>query len=364
MTGPTIGGLLDQYLGWRATFWFLAIYGAILLVMFSFFFPETCRNVVGNGSIPARGVGQSILGYLQQRQHAKEARNDDEIEHESVQLAKKRAKVKFPNPLKTLKILGEKESCIVLLYNGAFFTGMIGFATPSIPVLYDREYGLSTLDIGLCYATMGVGSLVSALTMGHLVDWNFRRHARRLGMIIQKGKQQDLRKFPIERVRMEVVIPGHVIGTLALIAYGWTLRFKTTLAGPEVALFFIGFGVSTAFNQSNTLLIDLHRDRPATATAAINFVRCLMSAGGAAVIIPMCDAMGTGWAFTMWSLLYVILLGVAFYIMAKGQTWRDELAEKKSRAKLAQTEREAKDIGPETEGHGEESSKEEDKEKT
>ena len=334
--GPTIGGVLDQYFGWRSTFWFLVIFGGVLLVVFTFLFPETCRNVVGNGSIPAKGIQLSILGYIQQRRHAREVEDDGEdVEHASIQLAAKRHKMKFPNPLRTLRILAEKESCIVLLYNGCFFTGMIGFATPSIPVLYKDGYGLDTLDIGLCYITMGFGSLVSALTMGHVVDWNFRRHARRLGMVITKGKQQDLRDFPIEKVRLEVVVPGHIIGTLALVAFGWTLKFRTTLAGPEIALFFIGFGVSTAFNITNTLILDLHRDQPATATAAVNFVRCLMSAAGAAVILPMCHAMNPGWAFTFIALVYVALLPVVFLIMAKGQKWRTVTTDKKERAKAA-----------------------------
>lgn len=321
--GPTIGGVLDQYLGWRSTFWFLAIFAGCLLGVFTFFFPETCRNVVGNGSIPAKGVNQSILGYLQQRRHAREAESalDDQA---SVQVPAAKRRVSFPNPLRTLKILRDKESCVVLLYNGAFFTGMIGFATPSIPVLYQEAYGLNTLDIGLCYITMGMGSLTSALTMGRVVDWNFRRHARRLGMVITKGKQQDLRNFPIEKVRLEVVVPGHIIGTLAFIAFGWTLKYRTSLAGPEIALFFVGFGVSTAFNITNTLLIDLHRDQPATATAAVNFVRCLMCAGAAAAIIPMCHAMNPGWAFTFIALLYVVLMPVLFLLMARGQRWRAE----------------------------------------
>jgi multidrug resistance protein len=332
--GPTIGGVLDQYLGWRSTFWFLAIFSGVLFVIFTLFFPETCRNVVGNGSIPAKGISLSVLGYLQQRKHAKANLDQEDIETASVQLAAQRRKMKFPNPLQTLAILGEKESLIVLLYNGAFFTGMIGFATPSIPVLYADIYGLNSLDIGLCYITMGFGSLVSALTMGHVVDWNFRRHARKLGITITKGKQTDLNNFPIERVRLEVVVPGHIIGTLALIAFGWTLKFKTSLAGPEIALFFIGFGVSTAFNITNTLLIDLHRDKPATATAAVNFVRCLMSAGGAAIIVPMCHAMNPGWTFTFIALLYVVLILVVFLLIKKGQTWRMEANQRKEKARL------------------------------
>jgi hypothetical protein len=172
-----------------------------------------------------------------------------------------------------------------------------------------------------------MGSLLSSLTMGHVVDWNFRRHAARLNMPMSKGKQQDLSNFPIERVKFEIVLPGHAVGIIGLILFGWTVFFQTHLAGPEIALFITGFGISTAFNITNGLLIDLHRDKPAAATAAINFVRCLMSAGGSAAIIPMCRAMGSGWAFTLIGLVYVLLIGVVVWIMRKGLGWRQSTAE-------------------------------------
>ncbi|KAF2705054.1 MFS general substrate transporter [Pleomassaria siparia CBS 279.74] len=327
--GPTIGGVLAQYLGWRSIFWFLAIYGGVLLTIFAFFFPETCRNVVGNGSIPARGIHQSVLTYLQQKNLA---RHSPDLDVNDPVTVVKKPRFIFPNPLKTLKILSEKESCIVLLYNGLFFTGMM-VTTASIPDLFKVAYGLNELKIGLCYISMGTGSLVSALTMGHLVDWNFRRHAAVIGITINKGKQQDLRKIPIEKVRLEVVVPGHIIGTIGLIAFGWTIKFQTHIAGPEAALFVVGFGISTAFNITNTLLIDLHRDKPATATAAVNFVRCLMSAGGSAAIIPMCKAMNPGWAFTFIALIYVALILVIFWIMRDGMKWRE--AAEASRAEKA-----------------------------
>ena len=241
-----------------------------------------------------------------------------------------------------LKILFDKESAIILLYNGLFFTGMM-VVTGALPTLYARVYGLNTLDTGLCYISLGMGSLAATLTMGHVVDWNFRRHARSSNLTISKGKQQDLTNFPIERVRFQVVVPGHIIGTMGIIVFGWTLEYQTHLAWPEVALFLIGFGVSTAFNITNTLLIDLHRDKPATATAAVNFVRCLMSAGGAAAIIPMCNAMGTGWAFTFIALVYVVLLAAVFWIMAKGMTWRREAAEHQRNKIAAEQAREGSD---------------------
>jgi predicted MFS family arabinose efflux permease len=69
--------------------------------------------------------------------------------------------------------MGEVESCVILLYNGLFFTGMM-IATASLPDLYHKTYNLNELEIGLCYIALGMGSLTSALTMGRVVDWNFR----------------------------------------------------------------------------------------------------------------------------------------------------------------------------------------------
>ncbi|KAM3422399.1 hypothetical protein BST61_g2751 [Cercospora zeina] len=307
--GPTIGGLFAEYLGWRWTFWFLVIFAGALLVVFIPFFPETCHNVVGNGSVGARGISKSLVGTWQQKKYAQNFTvHEDQSTNSGPSL---NPKLSLPNPLLILKVLLDKESSIILVYNGLFFTGMM-MVVGSIPTLFTEVYGLNSLDVGLCYIAKGAGSMTSTLTMGHVIDWNFRRHAQRLNMAICKRKQQDLTDFPIERVRLQIVVQAHIVGTIGIIIFGWTLHFETHLAGPEVALFLIGFGVSTAFSVTNTLLLDLHRDKPATATAAVNFVRCLMSAGGTAAIIPMCNAMGKGWAFTFLALIYVVLLAAVF----------------------------------------------------
>lgn len=323
--GPTIGGILAQSLGWRSIFWFLAIFSSVLLVAFTFLFPETCRNVVGNGSTPARGIHQSIISCVQQRKLAKQSAlgEGDRETHADANPVKSRISL---NPLATFGILGEKESCIILLYNGFFFTGMM-MTTSAIPGLFKQAYNLNEIQVGLCYIANGIGSLLSSLTMGHVVDWNFRRHAARLNVSISNSKQQDLSNFPIEKVKLQIVLPGHVVGIIGLVMFGWTVKYQTHLVGPEIALFVTGFGISTAFNITNGLLIDLHRDKPAAATAAINFVRCLMSAGGSAAIIPMCTAMNPGWTFTLIGTIYIILIGVVVWIMQNGLQWRQNAAE-------------------------------------
>ena len=135
-------------------------------LVFAVFVPETSRNVVGNGSIPARGLNISVLGYLHQRKHASDAESQTEA------IRKEKQKFVFPNPLLTLKILKEKESAIILIYNGLFFNGYMVLSIV-YPYILKRFYGYNELQVGLCYLPLGAGSLVAAIGAGKLVDWRF-----------------------------------------------------------------------------------------------------------------------------------------------------------------------------------------------
>lgn len=57
---PVFGGLLNQRWGWRAIFWFLLILSLAVFVPSLLFMPETLRTLVGNGSIPAKGLNKTV----------------------------------------------------------------------------------------------------------------------------------------------------------------------------------------------------------------------------------------------------------------------------------------------------------------
>lgn len=114
---PVLGGIISNFLGWRAILWFLTVATVVYMIPFGIAFPETGRNVVGNGSIAPQGWNLSVLNYLKRRQ---EQDRDEREEKKSAQaeLARQRKRsLRWPNPMKTLHIIAEKDVSTILLYN-------------------------------------------------------------------------------------------------------------------------------------------------------------------------------------------------------------------------------------------------------
>jgi predicted MFS family arabinose efflux permease len=172
---PVIGGLLADFLGWRSIFWFLVIMAAVYLIPLLVAFPETARSVVGNGSVPPQGWNMSLLDYLELR---KALNSDDEHtrataheEHRAAQagLAEKR-KLRFPNPLSTLRVIKQKDAGLLLIYNSLIYTAYYDVIA-SAPYLFEQIYGFNDLQIGLSFIPFGFGALCAPMASGRLMDW-------------------------------------------------------------------------------------------------------------------------------------------------------------------------------------------------
>lgn len=158
---------------------------------------------------------------------------------------------------------------------------------------------------------------------------------------MQKNRQADLSNFPIEKVRMEICVPQLLFGSAAIIGYGWMMNHHISLAGPIVMLFILGYCLIAGTQCLNVLMVDIYPGKPATATAANNVVRCLLGAAASAAILPMSDAMGNGWAYTVLALLFVIASIGPVFTMKYGIKWRKAKKEKSERKKMAKEERKA-----------------------
>ncbi|KAK2034515.1 major facilitator superfamily transporter [Colletotrichum zoysiae] len=322
--GPVLGGVLTQYFGWASIFWFCVALVVLWIVPYALFIPETCRNVVGNGSLPAQLWNRPVVELIRRRRRRNAADANGLSRSASTATdAQPKRKLRFPNPIRSVKIIFEREMCLVLAYNSLLYVAFI-CVTATLGTLFREIYGFNDLELGLCYLPYGAGCVVASVGQGYVLDWNYRRLARNIGFAIDRRRGDDLSKFPIEKARLQPVYPAVAIGLVTLVAYGWVLQIETSVAVPLVLQSVIGLTITGSFNIMNTLIVDLFPDAPATATAANNLVRCAMGAAGTAVIDYMISGMGRGWSFTFLAALCAVLSPMMFLIAKKGPKWRNE----------------------------------------
>ncbi|KIW96910.1 uncharacterized protein Z519_02301 [Cladophialophora bantiana CBS 173.52] len=201
-------------------------------------------------------------------------------------------------------IVSDPETAILLLYMGIIYTGFYAISA-SLTVQFHNIYGLSSTLQGFLFIPQVVGTILATITNTRILDGNFRRHALKAGLEVDRKRQGDLTKMPIERARLEIGMPffafgGHFHHRLWM-AFG-TARY-TTMVG---------------FNTLSVLVINLHRKRAATASAASNLVRCLLGAGASAATNPMIEAMRNGWTLTLVGLVELATLPLLVVMIKVG----------------------------------------------
>ncbi|KAJ5371609.1 hypothetical protein N7517_003615 [Penicillium concentricum] len=280
-----------------------------------FFFPETCRGIVGNGSTPVVGWNRTIWSYLRTTAAVT-------IPASSVP----RSRVKVPSPCSTLCMLSHRPVGLVLLANGIVF-GSYYAVTSGIPALFHEIYHLDDLGIGLCFIPAGLGSLFSATANGVLVDWIYRRTGRNAGQTVHKNQKQDIIEFPIEQARLQIGLPMTILAAVSIVAYGVLMPFKPPLLVALIVVFIICFCITAAYNVMNILIVDLYYETPATAMAANNLVRCFLGAGAAAVVNPLIKRIGVQWTYYFVSGAVALVTPILGIVYLQGWEWRKKQAE-------------------------------------
>jgi MFS family permease len=62
--GPVFGGIISNYLGFHAIFWFLFGLGALTLLLIVLLLPETLRSIAGNGMIRLTSIHRPFIYFF------------------------------------------------------------------------------------------------------------------------------------------------------------------------------------------------------------------------------------------------------------------------------------------------------------
>ncbi|KAI0817411.1 major facilitator superfamily domain-containing protein [Xylaria sp. FL0064] len=331
--GPVIGGALAAALGWRAIFWFLAIYSGVFLLVLIVSLPETLRSAVGNGSVNSSNpIAKYPLILYQKTTKINFSPSAQPAE------AAKKARIDVTGPI---RILFSKQAAPVVMFIALYYA-VWQMSITAVSVLFADLYGLSETQIGLTFIANGAGSISGTLVTGRILDIDYRRvKIKHEGTLSQSGSETETEQsehedvnFPLETARFRLLPILALLQCASVLTFGWTIRYQVHIAVPIVTTFITGWTVVSIVSIITTYLIDVFPEHKAASSASVNFARCLLAAGGTSIVTLIIDAVGVGWTFTIAvGVQLVALLGLAIQ-WRFGGGWRVEAA--KARAQTDQ----------------------------
>lgn len=324
--GPVIGGALAGSLGWRAIFWFLAIYSGVFLLFLVLFLPETLRLVVGNGSLlPSNPFARFPLNLYQK--YTKQVWDPAKLVT--------RPPKKHIDVLGPLRILVSKQAFPLIVFL-AFYYAVWQMSITAMSTLFDRTYHLSETKIGLTFIANGVGSMIGTLTTGKILDMDYQRVKTKHLSNGQEGTtgtsatlasdNEDDNLFPLEKARLRLIPLFAALQCISIIVFGWTINYSVYLAVPIVSTFITGWTAVSTQSIIMTYLVDVFSDRAAAASASLNLARCIFAAGGTSIVMPIINGVGVGWTFTICVFVQILALLLFAVQWRFGGKWRQEAA--------------------------------------
>lgn len=175
--------------------------------------PETCRRIVGNGSLRPPPTHQlpAIPGIAVMKHWT----NSDPVVT---------APWRIPNPLKSLAVLARRDNAVVILACGLLYA-VYTCINASLSILLVDLYALNQWQAGLVYLPFGIGGTVSTFFSGVWLDRAYRAARRRDGLEADRARGDDLDAFDVEKARVRVVWAPMGGTVVSVVAFGWVVHF-------------------------------------------------------------------------------------------------------------------------------------------
>jgi len=306
LCAPIIGGALAQGFGWRATMWFLSIYGGVMILLLIFGLPETLPKPA-----PAATDDAGPLQRVSTRQ--------------SVRHAAGTLKRILLDPLAVILYLRQPPVFITVYSASIAFFALFVLNISIQSTFSSPPYSFRPIPLGACYLAPSLGYILASTFGGRWIDYIMAREARRAERYDERGNVVYL---PEDRVRENMWLAA-VLYPGAMVWFGWTAAKGVHFMVPSVANFFFGLGSMLVFGVTTTMLTEFMPRRSSSGVAVNNFVRNIFSCVGSVVAQPLIDAMGVGWLCTMVGLFALVTGTAAIWALRRyGAHWREEMDKK------------------------------------
>lgn len=292
--GPLIGSVFTQVFDWRWTFWIQMIITGVVFMCLAFFLPETygpmllsrkadrLRRLTGNVMITSRG----------------------ELDNQNLSF-KDLALTTVWRPLEIT--IMEPVVLLIDLYIALVYA-ILYLWFEAFPITFGGIYRFNTIETGLCYLSIVVGSFIGWMTYIPLIYYRFTKRV-----------QSNRVLFP------EVFIPPTIIGAttmpLGMFIFGWTASENIHWMGPIVGATVYSFGMFFCFQGLLNYLGMSFSRFMASAFASNDLFRSLVGGAFPLFGVPLYNNLATrkfpvAWGSSVLGFISVvmILIPVLFHV--------------------------------------------------
>lgn len=251
--GPLIGGVATQHLRWSWLFWIISLFNAVCMALGYFFMPETYGPVLERRDQLSSRAQQTDL----------------------VVPVPFRARF-APQIILPFRYLLTRPAVILCAVTSAVELGTYTLTLSTYATLWIEGYGETPTTASLHYIAISLGTILGAQLGGPLMDFLWRRLARKASLSSLEGDDEESREQEQEQeevttvpeFRVPYLVAGAVPATAGLFLFAWAgqLRWYWLVADMSVALF--AAGSLMLFQALLAYLVDEFGSRRAASSGA------------------------------------------------------------------------------------------------
>lgn len=302
--GPVIGPLMGSYAvqakSWRWTQWiFLMLMG--VNIPFIIWMPETYKPAIMRKRAKARGIkiakpNLTLLGFVKV--------------------------ILLITILRPVQMLFYREPIVIVLsiYTAFIFSILFGFFE-AYPVIYSGVYNIQGGNSSLPFIGMGIG-LAAGSCIFLYIDRTRFFPKQPDGSRFAKDENGNVKLITAEKTLISAKI-GAVLLPISLFWQAWTARRSVQFMAPIAAG--VPFGISIVLIYYNVLyyfILSYPAIILASALAANNFARYIMSSVFPLFTVQMYEKLGIDWASSLFGFVSLVLLPIPWVFERYGEKLR------------------------------------------